>query len=54
VASTDPVRISANATPMAGVSCSPRTQAPSATATAGLRYVMTVARAAPISAMSMK
>jgi hypothetical protein len=39
---------------MAGVSCSPRIPAPSATATAGLRYVTTVARAAPISAMSRK
>ena len=39
---------------IAAVNGSPRTSAPSATATAGLTYVTTVARAAPISAISQK
>ncbi len=46
--------MSTNDTPMAGVSRSPSIPAPSATATAGLRYVTTVARAAPTSAISQK
>src|SRR5579859_7345764 len=54
VARTEPDRIRAKAIRMSGVSGSPRMPAPRATATAGLRKVMTVARAGPTSAMSMK
>jgi len=54
VASTEPMRISANEMTTAAVMRSPSTAAPRATATAGLTYVITVARTGPTSAISLK
>src|SRR3954451_5507268 len=54
VASTEPPRMRANPTPVVTVKRSSRNVTPSATATAGLTYVITVARAGPTSAMSWK
>src|SRR5262249_55640995 len=54
VASTEPTRISTNPATIGSVSGSPRNATPSATATAGLTYVMTVARTGPTSSIRAK
>src|SRR5712692_2405323 len=54
VASTEPIRIVANAASMVSVTCSPSTATPSVTAIAGLMYVITLALAGPASAISLK
>nr|WP_229858965.1 hypothetical protein [Streptomyces poonensis] len=54
MASTEPVRISAKAVRTVGVRASSRNRAPTATATAGFTYVMTVARVGPISLISSR
>lgn len=54
VASTEPSRISAKPVAVARVNASSSTSTPSSTATAGLTYVITVARTAPTSAISAK
>jgi hypothetical protein len=54
VASTEPATMRANPSTIPTVSGSLRNTTPSASATAGLTYVMTVARAAPTSATSGK
>ena len=54
VASTEPTRISANAMIVDAVTASSSTSAPAATATAGLTYATTTARAGPTSEISEK
>nr|WP_229880497.1 hypothetical protein [Streptomyces alanosinicus] len=54
VASTEPARIRAKAARTVGVSRSSRKRAPAATATAGLTYVITVARVGPASLISSR
>nr|WP_240203619.1 hypothetical protein [Streptomyces actuosus] len=54
MARTEPARISANATAIDAVRSSPRKRAPAATATAGLTYVITVARVGPASLISSR
>nr|WP_063752198.1 hypothetical protein [Streptomyces sp. NRRL S-455] len=54
VARTEPARIRAKAASTVGVRCSSRKTAPAATATAGLTYVMTDARAGPASLISSR
>nr|WP_263579023.1 hypothetical protein [Streptomyces sp. PSKA30] len=52
MARTEPARIRAKAAAMPAVSSSSRNRAPAATATAGLTYVITVARVGPTSLIS--
>ncbi|MGK3941975.1 hypothetical protein ABK046_26495 [Streptomyces caeruleatus] len=54
VARTEPVRISAKATPTPTVRGSERNSTPATTATAGLTYVITVALVGPISLISSR
>src|SRR5262245_39012896 len=54
VASTDPSSTRANPAPIETVKCSWRIVTPSTAATAGLTYVMTVARTGPISPIRAK
>src|SRR5205823_11051378 len=54
VASTEPARTSAKPATIPIVSLSLRSNTPTTAATAGLTYVMTVARTGPTSAMSAK
>nr|WP_258053569.1 hypothetical protein [Streptomyces sp. Ru72] len=54
VASTEPARIRVKAIRMPAVSRSSRNAAPAATATAGLTYVITVARVGPASLISSR
>src|ERR1700683_8696 len=54
VAITDPLRMRTNPTAVAPVNLSPRSATPSTTATAGLTYVITVARTGPDSAIRAK
>nr|WP_248845332.1 hypothetical protein [Streptomyces griseorubiginosus] len=54
VASTEPARISAKATPTPTVSGSERNSTPATTATAGLTYVITVALVGPTSLISSR
>jgi hypothetical protein len=54
VASTEPPSTAAKPTAVIGPNFSPRTATPNTTATAGFRYVMTVARIGPTSAISAK
>nr|WP_237268690.1 hypothetical protein [Streptomyces parvulus] len=54
MARTEPVRIRAKAARTVGVRGSSRKTAPAVTATAGLTYVMTVARVGPASLISSR
>ncbi|WUC37430.1 hypothetical protein OG956_26045 [Streptomyces sp. NBC_00557] len=54
MARTEPARIRAKAARTVGVSRSERKRAPAATATAGLTYVITVARVGPASLISSR
>ncbi|MCX4761581.1 hypothetical protein OG562_11445 [Streptomyces sp. NBC_01275] len=54
MASTEPARIRVKATTTPAVRGSCRNSAPAATATAGLTYVMTVARVGPASLISSR
>nr|WP_067363186.1 hypothetical protein [Streptomyces olivochromogenes] len=54
VASTEPARMRAKAARTPGVRLSSRKAAPAATATAGLTYVITIARVGPASLISSR